>query len=88
MTNTRHIPVHIISVESERQRGRNAVDVAYLQKPTSEALARALTDIKGFIARRVKPARGGRRQHSSIVELIGNSDVPAVSTGAAALARS
>jgi len=66
MTNTRHIPVHIISVESERQRLQLGA-IAYLQKPvTSEALAKALTDIKGFIARRVKPARGGdetQRQH-------------------------
>jgi len=74
--NTRHIPVHIISVESERQRVRNCDRVS--AKPvTSEALAKALTDIGIYCSPGKKPARGGRRRDSthSIVELIGNSDV-------------
>jgi len=52
--NTRHIPVHMISVELGTAQSATGA-IAYLQKPvTSEALAKALTDIKGFIERRVK----------------------------------
>jgi len=43
-------PVHIISVESERQRLQLEA-IAYLQKPVTSEV-KALTDIKGFIARR------------------------------------
>jgi hypothetical protein len=89
---TRHIPVHIISAEEGRQRGLQLGAIAYLQKPaTSEALNQALTDIKRFLARRVKNllvVEDDETQRHSIVELIGNSDVftTAVGTGAEALA--
>jgi hypothetical protein len=89
---TRHITVHIISVDEGRQRGLQLGALAYLQKPvTSEALNEALTDIKGFVERRVKKllvVEDDDVQRRGIVDLIGNSDVhtTAVSTGAAALA--
>ncbi|BAZ49292.1 GAF sensor hybrid histidine kinase [Nostoc sp. NIES-4103] len=90
--NTRHIPVHIMTVEEGRQRGLQLGAIAYLQKPvTSEAISEALTKIKGFVDRRVKNllvVEDDDIQRHSIVELIGNSDVAttAVATGLEALA--
>ena len=89
--NTRHIPVHIMSVEEGRQRGLQLGAIAYLQKPlTSETISEALTKIKGFVERQVKNllvVEDDATQRLSIVELIGNSDVStiAVGTGAEAL---
>ncbi|AFY46865.1 signal transduction histidine kinase [Nostoc sp. PCC 7524] len=90
--NTRHIPVHIITIEEGRQRGLQLGAIAYLQKPvTSEAISEALSKIKGFVERRVKNllvVEDDDTQRRSIVDLIGNSDVAttAVGNGAAALA--
>ncbi|MEH2060245.1 MAG: HAMP domain-containing protein [Nostoc sp.] len=90
-SNTRHIPVHIMTVEEGRQRGLQLGAIAYLQKPlTSETISEALTKIKGFVERQVKNllvVEDDDTQRRSIVELIGNSDVStiAVDTGAAAL---
>ena len=89
---TRHIPVHILSVEEGRQRGLELGAIAYLQKPvSSDALTEALSSIKQFVERKVKNllvVEDDDFQRNSIVELIGNSDVSttAVSSGAAALA--
>ncbi|WP_375473897.1 HAMP domain-containing protein, partial [uncultured Nostoc sp.] len=89
--NTRHIPVHIMSVEEGQQRGLQLGAIAYLQKPlTSETISEALTKIKGFVERQVKNllvVEDDDTQRLSIVELIGNNDVltTAVANGAAAL---
>ncbi|MEH2325169.1 MAG: HAMP domain-containing protein [Nostoc sp.] len=89
--NTRHIPVHIMTVEEGRQRGLQLGAIAYMQKPlTSDTISEALTKIKGFVERQVKNllvVEDDETQRHSIVELIGNSDVSttAVGTGAAAL---
>jgi CheY-like chemotaxis protein/CHASE3 domain sensor protein len=88
---TRHIPVHILSVDERQQRGLQLGAITYLQKPVSpEALNQVLTEIKGFIERQVKNllvVEDDRVQAQSIIELIGNNDVlsTAVGTGAAAL---
>ncbi|QLE40345.1 response regulator [Nostoc sp. C052] len=88
---TRHIPVHILSVDERQQRGLNLGAITYLQKPVSpEALTQVLTDIKGFIERQVKNlliVEDDPVQAQSIIELIGNGDVQstAVGTGAEAL---
>ncbi|MBF2075050.1 MAG: response regulator [Synechococcales cyanobacterium C42_A2020_086] len=88
---TRHIPVHILSVDEEQQRGLQLGAIAYLQKPVSaESITQALTDIKGFVERRVKRLlviEDDPVQAQSIIELIGNGDVrsTAVYTGAEAL---
>ncbi|WP_208345268.1 response regulator, partial [Aetokthonos hydrillicola] len=90
--NTRHIPVHIITVEEGQKRGLQQGAIAYLQKPVSrEALGGALTKIKGFVERSVKNllvVEDDDVQRLSIIELIGNNDVAttAVSTGTQALA--
>ncbi|HEY9706993.1 MAG TPA: response regulator, partial [Oculatellaceae cyanobacterium] len=89
--NTRHIPVHIISVEEGRQRGLQLGAIAYLQKPvSSEMLNDALSSMKTFVERQVKNllvVEDNETQRHSIVELIGNSDVSttAVGTGEEAL---
>ncbi|MEH2332646.1 response regulator [Nostoc sp.] len=88
---TRHIPVHILSVDERQQRGLQLGAITYLQKPVSpEALTQVLTEIKGFIERQVKNlliVEDDAVQAQSIIELIGNSDVQstAVGTGAEAL---
>ncbi|WP_392532180.1 response regulator [Nostoc sp. C117] len=88
---TRHIPVHILSVDERQQRGLQLGAITYLQKPVSpEDLNQVLTEIKGFIERQVKNllvVEDDRIQAQSIIELIGNNDVhsTAVGTGAEAL---
>lgn len=89
---TRHIPVHVVSGQEERQRSLQLGAIAYLQKPASaEALTAALTNIQEFVERPVKSllvVEDNKEQRQSIVELIGNKDVhtTAVATGAEALA--
>ncbi|HZT42600.1 MAG TPA: response regulator, partial [Chthonomonadaceae bacterium] len=88
---SRHIPVHIISVAEERQRGLKLGAIAYLNKPvTRENLDGALGDIKAFIERKIKRllvVEDDATQRDSIVALIGNGDVQTstASTGAEAL---
>jgi CheY-like chemotaxis protein/signal transduction histidine kinase len=89
--NTRHIPVHILSVDEAQQRSLQLGAIAYLQKPVSaEALTAALVNIKGFIERQVRNllvVEDDDLQAQSIRDLIGNGDVQTttVNTGAAAL---
>lgn len=88
---TRHIPVHILTVEAARQRGLKMGALAYLQKPvTREALIEGLVNIKSFVERPVKNLLVvvvNENQRQNIVDLIGNSDVAttAVGTGEEAL---
>lgn len=88
---TRHIPVHILSSDDRQQRGLQLGAITYLQKPVSpEDLTQVLTEIKGFIERKVKNLlviEDDPVQAQSIIELIGNGDVQstAVGTGAEAL---
>ncbi|MBD2013061.1 HAMP domain-containing protein [Microcoleus sp. FACHB-53] len=90
--NTRHIPVHILTVEEGRQRGLQLGAIAYLQKPINpDTLLEAISGIKTFVERPVKNllvVEDNETQRNSIVELIGNHDVctTAVGTGADALA--
>ncbi|MEA5506587.1 response regulator [Halotia wernerae UHCC 0503] len=85
---TRHIPVHIFSVDDREQRGLQLGAITYLQKPVSpEILTQVLTDIKGFIERKVKNLlviEDDPVQAQSIIELIGNSDVQSTSVGTGA----
>jgi hypothetical protein len=89
---TRHIPVHIISVEENWQRGLRLGAIDFLTKPaTKESLSDALTTLHEFIGRPVKRllvVEDDEMAQRSIVELIGHDDVETttVGTGAEALA--
>ena len=89
---TRHIPVHIISVEEEYERGRMLGALASLVKPTNkEALSQAFARMEDFIARKVKNllvVEDNPAERKRIVELIGNGDVQITTAvnGAEALA--
>ena len=82
---TRHIPVHIISVEEDAQRGLRLGAVRCVKKPSNRnELARALDDLAAFVGRRTKNLliiEDDDVQRKGIVDLIGNSDV--VSTAVA-----
>jgi signal transduction histidine kinase/DNA-binding response OmpR family regulator len=87
---TRHIPVHILSVDEEQQRGLQQGAIAYLQKPIApDALTQSLLDIKQFIERPLKHllvVEDDPAQAQSIIELIGNGDVKTISVGSGAQA--
>ncbi|HEY9735308.1 MAG TPA: response regulator, partial [Trichocoleus sp.] len=82
---TRHIPVHLMSVEDGQRRGLQQGALAFLQKPvSSEAIFQALADIKQFIERPIKNlliVDDDEAQCTSIIELIGNSDVASTAVG-------
>jgi CheY-like chemotaxis protein/CHASE3 domain sensor protein len=85
---TRHIPVHVISVEPGRNRGLRLGAVSYLQKPvTKEAINNILQQTVDFIERPVKNllvVEDDSVQRESIRELIGNNDVHTTTAGSAA----
>ena len=76
---TRHIPVHIISVEENWQRGLRLGAIDFLTKPaTKESLSDALTTLHEFVDRPVKRllvVEDDEAQQQSIAELIGDGDV-------------
>ncbi|MBD2309266.1 response regulator [Chroococcidiopsis sp. FACHB-1243] len=88
---TRHIPVHIISVEETPQRGLKQGAIAYLQKPISNAaLLDTLSQIQEFVNRSVKNlliVERDESQRRTMLDLIEESDIAiqVVETGAAAL---
>jgi hypothetical protein len=88
---TRHIPVHIISVEEARQRGLKQGAFGYLNKPVSrEWLEKAFDEMVAFLERPAKNlliVEDDDVQRQSIIELIGSGDVQitAVGTGEEAL---
>jgi HAMP domain-containing protein/CheY-like chemotaxis protein/signal transduction histidine kinase len=88
---TSHIPVHIITVEEERQRALKQGAFNHVQKPVShEDLHKAFDEIRDFTERRIRKllvVEDDDVQRMSVVELIGNGDVhtTAVATGEEAL---
>ncbi|MBW4481002.1 MAG: response regulator [Tildeniella torsiva UHER 1998/13D] len=88
---TRHIPVHILTVNDQQQQEFQMGAIAHIQKPVApEILTQTLIDIKQFVERRVRyllVIEDDPVQAQSIIELIGGGDVTstAVHTGAAAL---
>jgi HAMP domain-containing protein/signal transduction histidine kinase/CheY-like chemotaxis protein len=85
---TRHIPIYIISVADERQRGLEMGAIAYLQKPSSSAALRdVFTNLHGFIEREMRNllvVENDESQRQNIVELIGNRDIATVAVGSGA----
>jgi len=82
---TRHIPVHIISVEENWQRGLRLGAIDFLTKPaTKESLSEALTTLHEFVDRPVKRllvVEDDAVARQSIVELIGTGDVQTTTVG-------
>ncbi|CAN5755505.1 HAMP domain-containing protein [soil metagenome] len=82
---TRHIPVHIISVEENWQRGLRLGAIDFLVKPaTKESLSEALQTLHEFVNRPVKRllvVEDDRVARESIVELIGDGDVQTTTVG-------
>ncbi|MGB5972901.1 MAG: response regulator, partial [Nodosilinea sp.] len=88
---TRHIPVHVLTVDDQQQQEFQIGAIAHIQKPVApEVLTQTLIDIKKFVDRRVRyllVVEDDPVQAQSIIELIGGPEVTstAVHTGAAAL---
>jgi signal transduction histidine kinase/DNA-binding response OmpR family regulator/HAMP domain-containing protein len=82
---TRHIPVHIISVEEARQRGLRLGAFGYLSKPVSrEWLEKAFDEMIAFLDRPSKNlliVEDNADQRQSMMELIAGGDVHATSVG-------
>jgi CheY-like chemotaxis protein len=75
---TRHIPIHIISVEDPRERGLQMGAFSVLEKPVDHAtLQQALARTEEFIARPVKElllVEDDELQCAEILKVIGNGD--------------
>jgi CheY-like chemotaxis protein len=88
---TRHIPVHIISVDEEKDRGLRQGALSFITKPADkESLDNAFASIRRFIssgARSLLVVEDNEDQRAAILELISDADVDAqaVGTGAEAL---
>lgn len=88
---TRHIPVHVVSVNDDIQQGLSMGAIAYLKKPAAkEKLDDLFLQIESFLERDLKHllvVEDDYAQRTSIMELIGHDDViiSAVSTGREAL---
>jgi signal transduction histidine kinase/CheY-like chemotaxis protein/CHASE3 domain sensor protein len=85
---TRHIPIHIISADEERERSLRLGAVSYLQKPvTKELIEQALSQTIDFINRPLKNlliVEDNANERSALVALIGNGDVHSTAVGTAA----
>ncbi|SDS26182.1 Signal transduction histidine kinase [Paenibacillaceae bacterium GAS479] len=90
-SNTRHIPVHLISVIDEIQQGLSLGAIAYLKKPVSkEHLDNLFSQIGVFLERNLKRlliVEDDEAQRLAIEELIGHDDlvITGVSSGKEAL---
>ncbi|GIP34073.1 response regulator [Paenibacillus sp. J2TS4] len=88
---TRHIPVHVMSVVDESQQGLTMGAIAYLKKPASkERLDEAFTHIQTFLEKKLKHlliVEEDEELRRSLVDLIGYEDVQitALSSGQEAL---
>jgi signal transduction histidine kinase/DNA-binding response OmpR family regulator len=88
---TRHIPVHVVSVEDYSEVALLLGAVGYLTKPvTREALQRVLVDLGQRLDRKVKRVLlvdGDEGQRAGVEQLIGDADIEitAVERGEAAL---
>jgi HAMP domain-containing protein/CheY-like chemotaxis protein len=88
---TRHVPIHVISVDDQKKRGLKAGAFGFLEKPVDrDSLLGALSRTKEFIDRPVKNlllVEDDDNQRMSITELLGGGqvDVTGVGTAEAAL---
>jgi CheY-like chemotaxis protein/CHASE3 domain sensor protein len=84
---TRHIPIHVISVDEARDRSLRAGAVSFLQKPvTREALEDALARTVEFVrdpVRKLLVVEDDEAQRDSITALIGEGDVSTTAVSSA-----
>jgi signal transduction histidine kinase/DNA-binding response OmpR family regulator/CHASE3 domain sensor protein len=84
---TRHVPIHVISVDPERERSMRLGAVSYIQKPATRAsLDAALTQTMDFIKRPLKNLliiEDDSVQRQGLSDLIGNGDVHTTAVGSA-----
>jgi len=89
--NTRHIPIHIISVQDERERGLQRGAFTYIEKPVSkDVLEEAFGRIRRFLEpheRNLLIVEDTEAERLAVVELIGNGDVHITAVGSAEEAR-
>ncbi|WP_238258867.1 response regulator, partial [Methylorubrum podarium] len=87
---TRHIPIHVISVNDEKKRGLRAGAFGFLEKPVErEGLLRALERSKEFITRPVRNlllVEDDENQRASITALLSEEDVKIFGVGTASAA--
>lgn len=85
---TRHIPVHVLSAGDYSQTALSLGAIGYMVKPVKHAeIVSALKEIEARIAggmRRVLIVEDDAVQRSSLIELLGSSNVEAVAVGTAA----
>ena len=85
---TRHIPIHIISADEERERSLRLGAVSHLQKPvTQEMIDQALSQTLDFINRPLKNlliVEDNANEREALVALIGNGDVHSTAVSSAA----
>ncbi|MDQ4060746.1 MAG: response regulator, partial [Pseudomonadota bacterium] len=84
---TRHVPIHVITVDEHRKRGMRAGAFGFLEKPVDrDVLHAALTRTRDFLDRPVKNllvVEDDEAQRTSIAALIGDGDVEVTSVGTA-----
>ncbi len=84
----RHIPIHIISIDADRERGLRQGALSYLQKPvTREAINDALSQTIELLKRPLKNLliiEDDPVQRQALVDLIGNGDVKTTAAANAA----
>ncbi|MGH1589611.1 HAMP domain-containing protein [Methylobacterium phyllosphaerae] len=84
---TRHIPIHVISVNDEKKRGLRAGAFGFLEKPVDrDGLMRALARSKDFIARPVRRlllVEDDPNQRASISALLEDAEVTVLGVGTA-----
>jgi CheY-like chemotaxis protein len=89
---TRHIPVQIVTLEEDRQHGLASGAFSFITKPTTpQGLEAAIAKIKTYAAprrKRLLVVEDNAAEQLSITELLGHDDLEVVvaDTGAAALA--
>jgi CheY-like chemotaxis protein/nitrogen-specific signal transduction histidine kinase len=84
---TRHVPIHVISVNAERKRGLRAGAFGFLEKPVDrEGLLQALARSKEFIARPVRKlllVEDDETQRGSIEALLSSAETTVIGVGTA-----
>jgi CheY-like chemotaxis protein/signal transduction histidine kinase len=89
---TRHVPIHVISIDDQKRRGLKAGAFGFLEKPVDrDALLEALSRTREFVNRPVKTlllVEDDEGQRMSISELLGSDalEVTGVGTAEGALA--